>query len=460
MSGGVILDQLFDHDSVRSELIAAGLSSSALDEIADLFVRSARSLQASGMAHDTAVTAHFVPGRIEVTGNHTDYGGGRSIIAAIERGCCMVAAARTDSILNVTDILIDDTATFQITPDLEPLIGEWSNYPMTVARRIARNFPDSMRGADMAFASNLPQDAGLGSSSMLMIATFLTLSRLSGISATDRYTGNIHSTEDLAEYLGLVENGQSFRSLEGDRGVGTRGGCQDHTAILCSRSNALMQYSYRPARLERVIKWPREQLFAVGVSGVVAQKTGSAMKQYNRAAGLMETALRLWRESTGSDDRHFGEALARSTDVADKIRSLLSESGGAGAPARDLLDRFEHFFSMSEEIVPSAGESLARPDVAAFGELCERAGLLGERLLKNTVPETEFLARSAKEAGAVASLPFGAGFGGSVWAMINAGEAGSFMEKWAQLYRNEYPERRNDSRFFTTAPGPPAFELF
>ncbi len=460
MSGGIILDQLFDHDSVRSRLIAAGLGRSALEEIADLFVRSARSLQASGMVFDTEVTAHFVPGRIEVIGNHTDYGGGRSIIAGIERGCCMVAAGRTDSTLHVTDILIDDTATFQITSDLKPVAGEWSNYPMTVARRIVRNFPGSIRGADIAFASNLPQDAGLGSSSMLMIATFLALSRLNGISTTDRYAGNISSTEDLAEYLGLVENGRSFRSLEGDRGVGTSGGCQDHTAILCCRSNALMQYSYRPARLERVLEWPDEQLFVIGVSGVVAQKTGSAMKQYNRAAGLMETALLLWRESTGSDDQHFGEALAGSTDVADKIRSLLSESDRAGAPAADLLDRFEHFFSMSEEIVPSAGEFLARSDVAAFGELCERAGSLGERLLKNTVPETEFLARSAKEAGAVASLPFGAGFGGSVWAMINADEAGSFMERWAQLYRNEYPDRRTDSQFFATAPGPPAFELF
>lgn len=459
MSGGVILDQLFDHDGVRSRLIAAGLSMPAVDEIAGLFVSSARSLQASGVASDSEVTAYFVPGRIEVIGNHTDYGGGRSIIAAIERGCCMVAAARTDSILHVTDILIEDTAAFQITPDLEPVVGEWSNYPMTVARRIARNFPDSIRGADIAFASNLPQDAGLGSSSMLMIATFLALSRLGGISATDRYAGNIRSREDLAEYLGLVENGQSFRSLEGDMGVGTRGGCQDHTAILCSRSNALMQYSYRPARLERVIEWPGDQLFAVGVSGVVAQKTGSAMKQYNRAAGLMETALGLWRESTGSDDQHFGEALAGSTDAADKIRSLLSGSGVADAPAGDLLDRFEHFFSMSEEIVPSAGESLAASDVTAFGELCEKAGLLGERMLKNTVPETEFLARSAKEAGAIAALPFGAGFGGSVWAIISTGEAGSFMERWAQLYRNEYPDRRNDSHFFTTAPGPPTFEL-
>jgi len=432
---------------------------SALDEIADLFVRSARSLQASGTASDKEVIAHFVPGRIEVIGNHTDYGGGRSILAAIERGCCMVAAGRTDSTLNVTDIIINDTATFQITTDLEPVVGEWSNYPMTMARRIARNFPDSIRGADIAFASNLPQDAGLGSSSMLMIATFLSLSRLTGISATARYTGNISSIEDLAEYLGLVENGQSFGSLEGDRGVGTSGGCQDHTAILCSRSNALMQYSYRPARQERLIEWPGEQLFVVGVSGIVAQKTGSAMKQYNRAAGLMDTALRLWRESTGSDDRHFGEALKGSPDAADNIRSLLSGSGVADAPAGDLLDRFEHFFSMSEEIVPSAGESLAASDVTAFGELCEKAGLLGERMLKNTVPETEFLARSAKEAGAVAALPFGAGFGGSVWAMINAVEAASFMERWAQLYRNEYPDRRNDSRFFTTAPGPPAFEL-
>lgn len=36
------------------------------------------------------------------------------------------------------------------------------------------------------------------------------------------------------EYLGCIENGQSFKTLVGDKGVGTFGGSEDHTAIMAS----------------------------------------------------------------------------------------------------------------------------------------------------------------------------------------------------------------------------------
>ena len=42
---------------------------------------------------------------------------------------------------------------FPIDAALEPARGHWSNYPMTVARRLARNFGRSRRGADIAFFS-------------------------------------------------------------------------------------------------------------------------------------------------------------------------------------------------------------------------------------------------------------------------------------------------------------------
>ena len=54
-------------------------------------------------------------------------------------------------------------------------LGRWSNYPMTVVRRVARNFPDARRGCSMAFASDLPLAAGMSSSSALMVMTFLLL---------------------------------------------------------------------------------------------------------------------------------------------------------------------------------------------------------------------------------------------------------------------------------------------
>ena len=67
------------------------------------------------------------------------------------------------------------------------------------------------------------------------------------------YRRHITSCEDLAHYLGCVENGQTFGDLAGDRGVGTFGGSEDHTAILCSEPGRLRLYRYAPARFERAV---------------------------------------------------------------------------------------------------------------------------------------------------------------------------------------------------------------
>ena len=60
---------------------------------------------------------------------------------------------------------------------------------------------------------------------------------------------------------------------------------------------------------------------------------------------------------------------------------------------------------------------------------------------------------------AVAASAFGAGFGGSVWAMVRAGEADAFTSRWREQYAAAFrgPSRR--SQYFVTEPGAPAFEL-
>src|SRR5688500_19813809 len=44
-----------------------------------------------------------VPGRIEIFGKHTDYAGGRSLLAAVPRGFAVVARARPDDRVRVLD---------------------------------------------------------------------------------------------------------------------------------------------------------------------------------------------------------------------------------------------------------------------------------------------------------------------------------------------------------------------
>ena len=140
------LGELQSPEWLIPRLIARGLSQMAAEGKSRLFRRVVGQLLAHDVRLDTAPVAWFVPGRIEVLGKHTDYAGGRSMLVAVEQGFCVAAVPRGDSTIRVADAMTGEAVGFEFGPELVPAAGHWSNYPMTVARRVARNFPGELRG--------------------------------------------------------------------------------------------------------------------------------------------------------------------------------------------------------------------------------------------------------------------------------------------------------------------------
>ncbi len=403
--------------------------------------------------------AWFVPGRIEVLGKHTDYAGGSSIVMAVERGFCLAAAARDDGNVNMTDASTGETSRFVIDPDIVPAHGHWANYPMTAIRRLARNFPEMRRGADIAFLSDLPPASGMSSSSAMMISFSLAMISINELDQSQTYVSSISDPESLAGYLATIENGRTFGTLTGDEGVGTFGGSEDHTAIICCKPDNLSQYAYAPIRFERTIHVPKEYIFAVGTCGIQAEKTGDAQEKYNRASHLASAVAEAWQKATKRDDPHMAAAIANSPDGADSVREILARVKDGPFTSDELTDRFEHFFAENEEIIPAAGDALAAGNIEKFGTLVDRSQDLTENLLRNQIPETVFLARSAREAGAAAASAFGAGFGGSVWALVKKDGSEEFLKDWTQRYSKQFSAASADASFFLTSAGPAASEL-
>jgi galactokinase len=394
--------------------------------------------------------AWYVPGRIEVLGKHTDYGGGRSLICAAERGFHVVSAPRTDMRLAMTDIgrgmalMLDPAGP---APDVS-----WATYPLTVVRRLSRNFPEMTCGVDLVFESDLPSAAGMSSSSALMIAVLLALVRANHLDRTAAWLENVRNNhDDLAAYAATIENGRSFRALAGEGGVGTEGGSEDHTAILCSDASRVAQYAFCPTRRERSIPFAPGLVFAIGVSGVAARKTGQARDEYNRASRNAARVLERWHEETGRHDGSLAAAVLSSADAPERMRGLLED--------QELLDRFDQFVEESIELVPAAAAALESGDLERFGRTVARSQDLAERLLRNQVPETVALVRTARDHGAWAASGFGAGFGGSVWALVEQSSAHAFLDRWQNAYRTACPSAAPRSRFFLTRPGPAVVRL-
>ena len=438
-------------------LLASGLRAAAVERKAELFDRAFLLLKRWGEAHASGETRLYVPGRIEVLGKHTDYAGGRSLLCALERGLCVVANRRpSDQFVHIADAVSGQVCQFALSSELDAASQDWSVYPRTVARRVARNFAGSLHGANIVFASDLARSAGLSSSSALIVATFLALREINDLTRDPAYQSNIGTNQDLATYLGCVENGQSFLGLAGHSGVGTFGGSEDHTAILCCRVDRLSQFRFCPARFEQEVPLPPGCIFVIGVSGVVADKTGSARAKYNQASLAAKTILAIWNEGSGRSDPTLFDAATSSPDAANRIRELLRNSSESFYPRGTLLGRFEQFFNENICNIPGAVNALARNELEEFGVWVDRSQADAEQHLGNQVPETAELARSARALGAIAASAFGAGFGGSVWAMVQSNMAPDFLNRWKEHYHQRFPARAESSEFFVSAAGAPA----
>jgi galactokinase len=439
-------------DSFAERLIAAGMSAVEANRKAALFESAEAALTSFESSPRSQASAWFVPGRVEFLGKHTDYAGGRSLVCATEQGFCLIARPRLDHTVRVVDAASGSRVDLELRPDLGVPEADWTAYPTTIVRRLVRDFPGVSTGIDLAFASDLPPAAGVSSSSALVVGFFLALAHANRLPERPDYRAAFPELPDLAGYLGAAENGKAFGSFGTDRGVGTQGGSQDQTAVLCSVPGALLQASFDPVRLERVVPLPSDHCLVIGVSGVLAEKTGAARESYNAAAGAVQAILGRWRAATGAGDPTLAAALRSRPDARPTLARLVADD-----PI--LRTRLDQFMAESEEIIPAAAEALLHGDLETLGVLVDRSQAGAERGLGNQIAETIHLQRSARRLGAAAASAFGAGFGGSVWALIHLDRETAFRAAWAEDYGVAFPARGAAARFFPTRAGPGAVKL-
>lgn len=400
----------------------------------------------------------WVPGRVELLGKHTDYAGGRSLLCALERGFCVRAAGRKDALVRVMDVAGGGRFEMSLGESTPRTGTAWEGYVATLVRRVSRDLPVVKRGVDLAFASDLPQAAGMSSSSALMIAVFIALSKSNDLRSSEEFRRMVSTHEELAAYLGAVESGEPYGRLLADVGVGTLGGAQDHTAILCSEAGQIVRYAFIPVRREAIVEFPRRHTLVIAVSGVIAEKTGSTQSDYNRVSATVRRLVDAWNRETGRHDASLAEAVGSAPDAAERLRAVTQRLADAGVTPEFARRRLDQFLCETYEFIPAATDALQRQVMGELGVIVDRSQELAEKLLGNQVPQTIALQRHARELGAVAASSFGAGFGGSVWAMVPDSLAHHFADDWGAKYRQAYPGLAARSMFFTSPPGPHALQ--
>ncbi len=439
-----------------TRLVAAGLDDGERAGKTVLFERVIAQWSAHNRAR--APTAWWVPGRLEVFGTHTDYAGGRTLVAAVPRGFVFVSSSRHDGVITVVDAgQTGGDNSVVIEPAARPdRFRGWRHYVEVTAARLARNFPGAEFGSDIVFASDLPRAAGMSSSSALVVGTATALIHAAHLRDRDEWRRNIRTTVDEAGYLACIENGHTFGTLAGDGGVGTHGGSEDHAAMVAGTARACTGFAFVPLRHLATVPMPEGWSVVVATSGIGSHKTGTERDAYNQLSEGARVLLALWNTSHPARTS-LADAIASAPGALEELHRRIRETVVDGWTTETLAGRLAHFAG-EDRRVGDAMLAIRNGDRDALGRLSAESQSAAEQRLRNQVAETSALVRVARDVGAFAARSFGAGFGGSAWAMVDRDAAG-FAGRWLAAYRREHPDAGARALAFVANPGPPVIEL-
>lgn len=391
---------------------------------------------------ESTVRVMYVPGRIELLGKHTDYAGGVSLTCASSRRMVAILAETRDAGITFIDAVTGERE--RIAFDGSAVVKGWASYADVAVRRVAERFGKPKRGATVVFMSDIPKAAGMSSSSVLTTMAVLAALSLNG----DGPQEGMRTLGELATFLGAVESG-----------VGTRGGSQDHTAILMGKDGKVSLFGYHPVERLLELDWPSDMHLVIGVSGMKASKRTGARELYNAASALARRIGEAWAadaHASGNDASGtpplMGAILEHGNVDEPRVIELIDAIAEHPEDRTRLWHRFAQFHDECTVVIPDAVEAWQVADWDTFGDRVGLSQQMAEDWLGNQVPETIWLVRAARECGAVAASAFGAGYGGAVWAMVPVDRSAEMMEKWSAAYGRAFPDRAGKALFFRDRP--------
>lgn len=337
------------------------------------------------------------PGRVNLIGEHTDYNDGfvlpfaipHRTVAAVgrrddDRGRVCVASTFADGPVEVALDELDDL--FPTATGAEPAVPEWAAYPLgvawalrqaTAAAHAARG--GSVRGIDIAIASDVPVGAGLSSSAAIEGATASALN--------DLWNTTLDRTA-LARVGRRAEN----------EAVGAPTGIMDQMASMLGETDAAIFLDCRSLETE---------LVPLGVA-----EAGLAIL-------VMDTRVKHAHSTGGYGERRASCELGASIMGVPALRDVSVEDLPRAAELMDdvTFRRVRHIVTENQRVLDTV-RVLREQGARAIGDLLVASHASMRDDFEISVPELDTAVDAALAAGALGARMTGGGFGGAAIALV------------------------------------------
>ena len=307
-----------------------------------------------------------------------------------------------------------------------------------------------MRGVDLVFESDLPSAAGMSSSSALMIAVLLALIRAND-STRPRVAKQHPQRRRRPRGVRGHHRERQHVSRAGRRGRrGHRRRQRRSHRDPLQRAGAAAQFAFCPTVTSVRFRCRPD----------LSSRSASAASRRARPARRVTTITA--PRATPTECSSYGGTRPDGATNRSPPPFVLDATRRAAARLLPTTRSSSTVSTSSSKRAPSS----CRPPATARARRSRRVrphrravSGAGRRLLRNQVPETVALVRTARDHGALAASAFGAGFGGSVWALVDGRTPTLFLDRWQNAYRAACPLAAPRSRFFLTRPGPAVIRL-
>jgi galactokinase len=344
------------------------------------------------------------PGRVNLIGEHTDYNDGFVMPFAINRETISAGVSRSDSVIKVIALDMNEEAEFDLGAEPVKRRGSWIDYVEGTARSLAARMGLST-GAELVFSSDVPIGSGLSSSAALETSIGFALLSLANIEI-DREKLAFASQNAEHEY------------------VGTRSGIMDQfTSVFGEADHAMLLDCRSLGRQQIPLAIPGTRL-VVCDTGV---KHELASSEYNRRREECEEGVRL---------------LAQKIDIRslrDVAQTDLDEFG-CDLP-ETIARRCRHVVSENERTL-CAADALKHNDPTELGRLMFDSHRSLRDDYEVSCPELDVLVDAASRvSGVYGARMTGGGFGGCTVNLISRDAFERFSEDVSGAYEERFGTR-------------------